>query len=156
MKAFNFKTLFFALVLLSSCATYKPKFAELYIQENDIPDKAIENTFYLIGDAGISPMGGMSEALTALNQHIQGKTTTQDFVLFLGDNIYPAGMPKKENNNRTKAENSLNAQISAVSNFNGRVIFIPGNHDWYAKGLKGLKRQEKYVVNLLSPQRSSI
>ena len=128
---------------------YQPKYAEPYIQENDIPDKAIENTFYLIGDAGISPMGGMSEALTALNQHLQGKTTTRDFVLFLGDNIYPAGMPKKEDNNRTKAENSLNAQISAVSNFKGRVIFIPGNHDWYANGLKGLKRQEKYVEEAL-------
>ena len=33
-----------------------------------------------------------------------------------------------------------------VKDFKGNTIFIPGNHDWYSNGLKGLKRQEKYVT----------
>ena len=29
------------------------------------------------------------------------------------------------------------------------MLFIPGNHDWYANGLKGLKNQEKFIEDAL-------
>ena len=73
----------------------------------------------------------------------------QSTVLFLGDNIYPKGLPKKEDETRAFAEHQLNVQTDAVKDFKGEAIFIPGNHDWYSDGLKGLKRQEKYVEDIL-------
>ncbi len=133
----------------NSCATYDAQYRE-EINEQTVPsDKVIDKTFYLIGDAGKSPMNGMSGGLTALNNHLKDKNTKDDYVIFLGDNIYPSGLPNKSDKDRDEAENALNGQIMSVKNFQGDVIFIPGNHDWYANGLKGLKRQEKYIEDAL-------
>jgi predicted MPP superfamily phosphohydrolase len=136
-------------LILSSCATYKAQ----YLNEKDkvaqLPNKEIDKTFYLVGDAGKSPKGGMSKALMAFNSHISDKNTKGDYTIFLGDNIYPSGLPPKDDDERATAENALDGQIKSVKNFKGEVIFIPGNHDWYSNGLKGLKRQEKYIEDAL-------
>lgn len=66
-------------------------------------------------------------------------------VLFLGDNIYPKGLPPQKSESRTLTEHRLKVQIESVKNFNGETIFIPGNHDWYSDDVKGLKRQQEYV-----------
>ncbi|NJX15256.1 metallophosphoesterase [Tamlana crocina] len=149
MKILKYFSVLTVLVILSACATYKPQYADKNHHEVTFPNKEVDRTFYLIGDAGISPTGGMSGALTAFNKHIEGKATKKDFALFLGDNIYPSGLPSKGDKNRSSAENALNGQIQSVKNFKGEVLFIPGNHDWYSNGLKGLKRQEKYIEEAL-------
>ena len=41
------------------------------------------------------------------------------------------------------------AQLKTLENFKGKPVFIPGNHDWYSDGNKGLKRQEKFVEKYL-------
>ncbi|MCF7561247.1 metallophosphoesterase [Sabulilitoribacter multivorans] len=146
----NYKPFLFVLALfLSACATLKPQYANEEDKQNTFPDKEIDKTFYLIGDAGLSPIGGMSSALTAFNKHIEGKKTKDDYTIFLGDNIYPSGLPVKNHKGRASAENALNAQVNSVKTFKGKTIFIPGNHDWYSNGLKGLKREEKYIEDLL-------
>ena len=33
----------------------------------------------------------------------------------------------------------------AIENYDGNVIFIPGNHDWYSEGIQGLNRQRDYL-----------
>ncbi|ULC60119.1 metallophosphoesterase [Flaviramulus sp. BrNp1-15] len=137
------------LTILSACATYKPQYAKEEDKQNTFPNKEIDKTFYLVGDAGLSPTNDMSKALTAFHKHIEGKKTKGDYTLFLGDNIYPAGLPNKSHKNRASAENALNAQVKSVDNFKGETVFIPGNHDWYANGLKGLKREEKYIEGAL-------
>ncbi len=77
------------------------------------------------------------------------KASKNSTAIFLGDNIYPNGLPKKGDDGREFAEHQLNIQAETVSNFEGRTIFIPGNHDWYNDGVKGLKRQENYIEDLL-------
>lgn len=149
MKILKYFSVLAVLVAISACATYKPQYSDKNHKEVSFPDKEIDRTFYLIGDAGISPSGGMSGALTAFNKHIEGKATKNDFALFLGDNIYPSGLPPKGGKGRIAAENALNGQIKSVANFKGEVLFIPGNHDWYSNGLEGLKRQEKYIEDAL-------
>jgi len=42
--------------ILNSCATYKTQYKDEKNQKN-FPDKEIEHSFYLIGDAGNSPLG---------------------------------------------------------------------------------------------------
>ncbi|MDY7394957.1 metallophosphoesterase [Aureibaculum sp. 2210JD6-5] len=147
MKIF-IKSLIISL-LFTACATYKAQYKDPNDKQNIFPNKEIDKTFYLLGDAGWSPMDSLSNGLRAFKAHIAKKNTKNDYVLFLGDNIYPAGLPKKEDKKRSIAENNLNAQIKSIEGFEGEVIFIPGNHDWYADGVKGLKREEKFIEDAL-------
>lgn len=149
MKFFRPLSLLAITLVFTACATYMPQYADDKHADIEFPNKEIEKTFYLVGDAGKSPVDGMSGALRAFNNYVSTKDTKGDFTIYLGDNIYPAGLPEKTSKKRALAENHLQAQIKAVENFKGRTIFIPGNHDWYANGLKGLKRQEKYVEEAL-------
>jgi hypothetical protein len=56
----------------SACATYAPQYANEAHDSIQFPNKAIAKTFYLIGDAGTSPEGGMSKALTVLRYFFRG------------------------------------------------------------------------------------
>lgn len=149
MKLTKLFSVTISILLLSACATYAPQYADEKHNNAQFPNKERDKTFYLVGDAGKSPMGGMSDALTAFNIYLKDKNTKGDYAIFLGDNIYPAGLPKKDEKGREEAVNALDAQVKSLSAFKGDVVFIPGNHDWYAKGLKGLKRQEKYIEDAL-------
>tara|TARA_R110002073_G_scaffold57778_4_gene146762 strand:+ start:182434 stop:186120 length:3687 start_codon:yes stop_codon:yes gene_type:complete len=134
------------ILFLNACATYQTQFENANFNPQ-FPDKEISHSFYLIGDAGNSPIGSKSETIQGFEKELAGATKNST-VLFLGDNIYDKGMPEKGNVKRTFAEHQLNVQTDAVHDFKGQTIFIPGNHDWYS-GLKGLKRQETYVEDKL-------
>ena len=141
-----------SLLFTFSCASYKAKYADSSdnVAIGDV-DKELEKRFYLIGDAGDAASEHGSKAITAFKRLIQNNSSTKDMLLFLGDNIYPAGLSGK---NELKGKEMLDAQLNAVKGFNGRTIFIPGNHDWYADGLSGLKDQAAYVENALSDNKS--
>ncbi|WP_332243885.1 metallophosphoesterase [Flavivirga spongiicola] len=133
--------------IFSACATYKPQYKSTNTSSSS-PEKEIIHSFYLIGDAGNSALGSESEALRDFKVELN-KAAKQSTALFLGDNIYPKGMPKKNEEGRAFAEHQMVVQTNAVKDFNGEAIFIPGNHDWYSNGLKGLKRQEEYIEKAL-------
>ncbi|NOR28378.1 MAG: phosphoesterase [Lutibacter sp.] len=138
--------------LFTNCATYNLQLAkevENWNINNSAQNYEIEHTFYLIGDAGNA---NMNESLTHFsllkNELSSAKENTT--ILFLGDNIYEKGMPKKNHPERALAEHRLNAQIDLISNFKGQPIFIPGNHDYYSNGIKGLERQANYIKEKLN------
>ena len=143
---YKYFIILFLFILPSACATYNTQ-----IKNNNFstqfPDKEIDHTFYLIGDAGNSAIGTSTIALQSFKQNLS-KASKNSTAIFLGDNIYPKGLPKKDHKNRAFAEHQLDIQTEAVQNFKGETIFIPGNHDWYS-GLSGLKRQEKYIEEIL-------
>jgi len=69
-------------------------------------------------------------------------------VVYLGDNIYPAGLPSKEDVDRDYAENVLNAELELAHFDDASTYFIPGNHDWneYASGgRKSILRLQDYI-----------
>ena len=137
--------------LLISCATNKPKYRQGepttdFGYPHDLP---IEKSFYLIGDGGYSPPGGTSEGLLAFEAFLDSVKQQGNYTLFLGDNIYPDGLVEEGHRRREFAEARLDAQVKAVEGYDGELIFIPGNHDWYNQGLKGLKRQEEYLQEKL-------
>ena len=146
----QYLVLLLLVVVVYSCATYETKYETPFIANNVPKDKEVEHTFYLIGDAGTSPMGDLNPALKIFKSKLD-KAEKNSTAIFLGDNIYPAGLPDKEDSKETylKAINDLDAQLASVSEYKGKVVFIPGNHDWYNDGLKGLKRQEKYIEKAL-------
>jgi len=148
---------YFSLLLLFlsvSCATHKSKYAVLE-NTHDLPtSKAVSHTLYLIGDAGLSQMNEMNPALKLFKKRLD-QADKNSTAIFLGDNIYPAGMPDKKNAiaEYPKAKNNLDAQLSTLEDFEGKPIFIPGNHDWYSEGLKGLARQQKYIEKKLDSKK---
>lgn len=150
-----FNRFIYALIVftvISSCATYKPQ----YKNKDEIAEfplhKEIEKSFYLVGDAGLSPIGGMSNALTAFKSFLKTQKTPGNYTLFLGDNIYPAGLDPLGHPKRKKSENMIDAQYRAVQNYDGHPIFLPGNHEWYNGGNLGVKRQEDYVIDLFQDE----
>jgi hypothetical protein len=147
MKKIRLPLILLVLLFINSCATYKPQYSDDY-QPTKLSDKALDHTFYLIGDAGNSPLGSSTEALKAFKNTL-ANAPKESTAIFLGDNIYENGMPKKEHSKREFAEHQLKTQVEAVKEFKGKTIFIPGNHDWYSDGIKGLKRQEDFVEDLL-------
>jgi hypothetical protein len=91
------------------------------------PDAAgIETSLLLIGDAG-EPRSE-DPVLATLREEIR-RSAASTAVVFLGDNIYPSGMPDLASSERRSAERRLDAQLSAADGA-GAVYFIPGNHDW--------------------------
>ena len=140
------------LLLLQSCANFKPNHtheAENWEQDKPGPDLQLQHTMYLVGDAGNSPLGDTTAVLKYL-KHRLAKEGKNSSILFLGDNIYPNGMPPKSDEEYRKlAEHHLGTQLSVLDDFKGRPIFLPGNHDWRS-GLKGLHREEKFVEKHLN------
>ncbi|MFD1096365.1 metallophosphoesterase [Salegentibacter chungangensis] len=147
MKTTNIFLSALILTILYGCASYGPKYREDKSQtKSQYPiDKEIEKSFYLIGDGGYSPQGGTSKGLLALKSYLDSVKKTENYTIFLGDNIYPDGLPEKEDPDREKAEYRLDAQLDAIEHYNGKVLFIPGNHDWYSEGINGLERQSEYL-----------
>lgn len=88
----------------------------------------VETTIYLIGDAG-APAADREPVLEALESDAASANNTS-VIVFLGDNIYPRGMPLADDPGRAEAERRLSVQVEAVLASGARGIFIPGNHDW--------------------------
>ena len=102
-------------------------------------DSAIVHTLFLVGDAGEPYVKdhAIKQILTEKISGTQGKST----VLFLGDNVYPAGLPSRDvvfSRKRELAELSLKTQVDLIRSREAKGIFIPGNHDWSHWGPQGL------------------
>ena len=146
----------FFLFLFFSCGTHSVQTGkEALISSNskNIDTAKILHTFYLIGDAGNTTSPETIKTLSFLKNQIS-KSNANSTLLFLGDNIYPKGMPADSDDPARKdAEQKLMLQLETTTNFKGKTIFMPGNHDWY-NGLKGLREQEKFIVNFLNDKKA--
>lgn len=142
-------------MVLQSCATHHSQFGSKnfpVIKEDFDNKKNISHIFYLVGDAGNADESKAQKTLALLENRLE-KADTSSTLIFLGDNIYPKGMPKKNSPDRKLAEEKLNNQLILTKKFKGKTIFIPGNHDWY-NGIEGLKEQEKIVKTYLNDKKS--
>lgn len=114
-----------------------------------IPDPApdaVETTIFLIGDAGEPDPRERSGALDSLAAQAAAHPE-RSVVVFLGDNVYPAGVPEPGSAWYADAVRRLDTQIEAVPP--GVLgIFVPGNHDWAyhePDGLYSIRRQGELV-----------
>lgn len=147
MKLFKSLLFFILLILTSSCATLKMQIAENQNFEEKKDSSKLMHSFYLIGDAGNSTLTQDSPALRYLRKKIK-EASKESTLIFLGDNVYETGIPKKKSKKYPLAKRRISAQTKVAENFKGKSIFIPGNHDWY-NGLKGLEREEDLVKKVL-------
>jgi hypothetical protein len=100
----------------------------------------------LIGDAGESVEDKEDPILSALtNEALKVEST---LVIFLGDNIYPVGLPPEGAAGREIYQGYIDREIKAVVDAKAMGLFIPGNHDWNnddENGWNQIKRQADYV-----------
>ena len=144
-----------SMIVLQSCATHHSQFGPKTVNETGLKpqDTASAHTFFLIGDAGDADDELTKNTLAMLQQRLKAAPENST-LLFLGDNIYPRGMPPKEDKvDRAKAETILTNQLQISNGFKGKTIFIAGNHDWY-NGIKGLEREAKFVTEYLKDKKS--
>ena len=59
----NYYAYILVFFLITGCATISTKYADEKFAIDVTESKEISHTFYLIGDAGLSPLGGMNPAL---------------------------------------------------------------------------------------------
>ncbi|HSN48666.1 MAG TPA: metallophosphoesterase, partial [Flavobacterium sp.] len=145
-----------AATIFQSCATHHAQFGKNIKNpetKNAADSSKIAHTFYLIGDAGNANEKKAQQTLGLLEERL-AKANKNGTLLFLGDNIYPKGLPTTDDQNeRITAESKLTIQLKLSKSFKGKTIFIPGNHDWYS-GIKGLERQAQFVTKYLDDQKS--
>jgi hypothetical protein len=108
-------------------------------------EAALDARVFLIGDAGVPRRD--DAVLAALERDVAADPASA-VVVFLGDNIYPRGLPPEGAANRDEARRRLDAQVAAARAA-GLVLFIPGNHDWdrhSAEGWNAIRRQADYLA----------
>ncbi len=111
------------------------------------PLDSIEVALFLIGDAGSSAYDG-EPVLQDLARQSDSLRPVKQFVAFLGDNVYPRGVPPAGHPNRDDAEKKIAAQVLAIRKGEAQGILIPGNHDWDRQGRDGwnsIRRQDTLV-----------
>ncbi|MFT5262896.1 MAG: hypothetical protein ACI8YQ_001635 [Polaribacter sp.] len=112
-------------------------------------NQAVTHSMFLVGNTG-KGSGNENQTLNLLKAHLEAAPENST-VLFLGDQTGLKGMPSKsEPEKRKAAENKLDAQLDILTDFKGQPIFLPGNSDWRKYGVKGVKRQEKYIESALN------
>ncbi len=112
---------------------------------------AIEHSVFFIGDAG-APAVPTDPVLIALRA-AASEHPERNSIVFLGDNVYPMGMPVRDDPSRQESERRLQAQIDAVPQ-GARGIFVMGNHDWIRGregGLAAVRRQLAYIADAGRP-----
>ena len=137
-------------ILLASCSgskTYLDREAKSWEQNSPPPGEDLVYRVFLIGDAG-APSLDRQEPVLKLFQSFLEQSGENSAAIFLGDNIYMKGLPDSTDPECPYFEARINEQLKTVENFKGRVVFIPGNHDWEdggRGGLEAVRRQEKYI-----------
>ncbi len=72
----------------------------------------------------------------------------RQYVVFLGDNVYPRGVPVVADPSRLDAERRLSALVMAIRKGAAEGFLVPGNHDWDRQGRDGwnaIRRQDSLV-----------
>ena len=139
--------------LLFSCATYNVQKGEnLHEVKNTEAATPDDFKIFLVGDAGNADEPQAKQTLDFIKNKIDS-ADKNSMLLFLGDNIYPLGMPKEGDKKYALAKQKMESQLAITKNFKGKTVVIPGNHDWY-HGLEGLKAQEEFVKNYLNDKKS--
>lgn len=108
----------------------------------------LSESLILAGDAGrMNPQ--MSKAL----EEYLNKSAKQRAIIFLGDNVYPRGVPaESRTEGYERSKRILEQQILPAKASNSQILLVPGNHDWDDEGPDGLEaiRRMGTLVNSIA------
>ncbi len=118
------------------------------------PPEQRTHSIALVGDVGANGSLKDDHLLQAVDYWIKeaGQDST---IIFLGDNIYPIGLPPEDSFKRAQAVQRLDHQLDLFQDYQGKVIYLSGNHDWHKgrpDGYSYVLRQEKYITEKLQDE----
>ncbi|HVU94987.1 MAG TPA: BamA/TamA family outer membrane protein [Puia sp.] len=114
-------------------------------------DPVVQRMF-LVGDAG-ELRDGHHPVCDWLKQHVDWNDSS-NVLVYLGDNIYPHGMPADGAADLDMARRILDYQVSVVAGKAAKAFFVPGNHDWKQGKIGGWQQErneEAYINGLGMP-----
>ena len=79
---------------------------------------------YLIGNTGTGATDQRDRTLAVLKEKLD-RARSETAVVFLGDQLGHGGLPEINAADRTEKERDRDALMSVVSDFSGRIFFIP-------------------------------
>ncbi|MBB6610106.1 metallophosphoesterase [Pontibacter sp. Tf4] len=115
------------------------------------PDSGKVYSLAMLGDVGAVATNGSDPVLTYFERW-QQENAEAGMAVFLGDNLYPVGLPPEGHRHRAMAETRLQTILNQLQQYNTRCTFLSGNHDWNKgrpDGYQYMLRQEKYIVEAL-------
>lgn len=121
----------------------------LFIQIGSAQTDSIRQRIFLVGDAG-ELVGGKHPVIDWLGSHVDWNDS-RNTVLYLGDNIYPYGLPMEGEPLYTESKTILDYQINLVKGKKARAFFVPGNHDWAngkSNGWQHVQNEVNYINGL--------
>lgn len=137
-----------AITLLGACVGCLP---QLQLEDPELAPTDVETTLFLIGDAGEADPRATQGGVPLESLTVQASVAPQrSVIVFLGDNVYPDGIPEEGVAEFADARRRLEAQVLAVPQ-GVRAFFIPGNHDWASElpyGLFAVRRQEQLIASM--------
>jgi hypothetical protein len=95
---------------------------------NPVEPDTLNQRIFLLGDAG-DLVGSTHPVVDWLKQHVNWNDE-KNSIIFLGDNVYPLGLPLEGDPSYPRSKQILDYQLSLVKGKKARAFFIPGNHDW--------------------------
>jgi len=109
----------------------------------------IDQRIFVIGDAG-ELHGNTHPVVDWLAKHVDWNEETNT-IIYLGDNVYPLGLPLEGDPTYDYSKKILDYQINLVKGKKARAFFVPGNHDWM-NGKQGgwaqVVNQQDYINSL--------
>jgi hypothetical protein len=136
MKSIITKTVFILMIIFS--------YVHAFAQEDSVVYRVI-----LIGDAG-ELKNEKNNVVDAVKKKFD-LNNKKTIIIYLGDNIYPSGMPDEENADYNAATKIISYEASLGLQSSARVIFIPGNHDWdqgKPDGWARIQREQRFIDSL--------
>jgi hypothetical protein len=135
------------LLFIFSTFCVRPTFAQADSLRS-IPD-TINQRIFLIGDAG-EMNSATHPVINWLKKNVDWNDE-RNSVIYLGDNVYPLGLPLEGDPTYPHSKAILDDQISLVKDKKAKAFFIPGNHDWRNGKLGGWEQvmnQVDYINSL--------
>jgi hypothetical protein len=114
----------------------------------------INQRIFLIGDAG-EMNSATHPVINWLKKNVDWNDE-RNSVIFLGDNVYPLGLPLEGDPTYPHSKAILDDQISLVKDKKAKAFFIPGNHDWRNGKLGGWEQVMNQVDYINSQQLKNV
>ncbi|HZF65249.1 MAG TPA: BamA/TamA family outer membrane protein [Chitinophagaceae bacterium] len=109
----------------------------------------IHQRIFLIGDAG-ELVGNTHPTVDWLQKNVDWNDE-RNVAVYLGDNIYPLGLPMEGEPGYATSKKIIDYQIELVKGKQARAFFVQGNHDW-KNGKMGGWQQVMNQVNYINSQ----
>lgn len=110
---------------------------------------SIQQRIFLIGDAG-ELKGDTHPVVDWLTKNVNWNDE-KNIAIYLGDNVYPLGLPMQGEPNYEYYKKVIDYQINLVKGKKGKAFFVQGNHDW-KNGKMGGWQQVLNQVNYINSQ----